>query len=180
MEHFELLELVENSIGTKLFEAKKKSALETLKKKKLVFIDEIVNKNIRTVLENSKIFLLDLKKSKYYRYIKNKIILFNKFSKSLENSIGISKVKKEKIKFSGFILKKSVENIDYLRLKIPLVWKEKSKKDFSLINSKKIITIKFKKIRKKIEFFLFLEKFKKTTDTIYHVCINENGKIERI
>ena len=34
MKHFELLELVENSIGTKLFEAKKKSALETLREEK--------------------------------------------------------------------------------------------------------------------------------------------------
>jgi len=34
MEHFELLELIENSIGTKLFDAKKKSALKTLRNKK--------------------------------------------------------------------------------------------------------------------------------------------------
>lgn len=110
-----------------------------------------MGKNIKFVLENSKIFLLDLKKLKYYQYIKNRIILFNKFSKNLENCKKILKIKNEKIKSSCFILKKSFENIDYFRLKIPLVWKEKSIKDFSLINLKKILLFYGKKISKNLE-----------------------------
>jgi energy-coupling factor transporter ATP-binding protein EcfA2 len=181
MTQTELLDLVENSIGTKLFESKKKLAVETIrnKKERLKSIHEIMNDNIRPIIENSKRVLIDLKKKNYNKYIEDKFILFHRFFKNLKNFKEISEIKNRKINFSKFNSKKSLEIISFSRSKFNSKGKNDRKKNFNLINLIKNIVIKFKNIKKSVKIFNLLQKLKKIRKRIFFVFSNENLKIER-
>ena len=112
MSQFELFELFENAIGTKLYETKKKMANEIIKQKKdqLMQINLILNEKIKPLIENFELFTKKIQKKEFYKNKKNEY----EFVKIQLDTILLKKEGNEIInKRINCSKKKLIESIDH-------------------------------------------------------------------
>ena len=170
MSNKELLNLFENSIGTKLYEIKKKTAigLITKKKKRLFIINQILNKKIKPTIKNVQSMMKKMKKIHYFRILKQR---YDELNGRL-NFIGYID-KKLKIKYKQFKLfkdnlSKSIYLEDIFRSKKIVKNYKTEKFSENLINflkSKNYFTENLKKLTVLNRYLIVLQKFKKKLTT---------------
>jgi ABC-type cobalamin/Fe3+-siderophores transport system ATPase subunit len=184
MSYVELFEMLENSMGTKLYEVKKKMAHISLKKKKknIIYINHVLNKKIKPLIQKFKQFSKKSKKLRFYGSKNNKFsILINRIKITLLNE-KIIKSKNEKVSFSRNILTSIVRHDIYLRS----IENKKIKNKKTL--EKLVHLIKFKKnyllfwieICKLINFHKILVDFERIELKCKKIFVLENKKREKM
>ena len=184
MSYVELFEMFENSMGTKLYEVKKKTAHISLKKKKknIVYINNVLNKKIKPLIQKFKQFSKKSKKLGFYRSKNNNFsILINRIKIILLNE-KIIKSKNEKVLFSRNILTSIIRHDIYLRSieNKKLKNKKTLEKLVHLIKFKKNYFLFWVEICKLINFHKILVDLERIELRCKKIFVLENKKREKM